>query len=173
MFKNTSSTQEEVTNKFIEEFYKESLGIEDKYLPRGIFSPEGRRKDSESRGSEEKLNKMATELSEKERIILLHKVKKKYKETITDLENRIRELEVDKKEQGASLSHKKVKDNPGQTKKNSSSRRRKMTELRKLMAMNQQVVLKETKDGDNINENKKHVAQIQGSRGDDDSKGSE
>ncbi|POG74679.1 hypothetical protein GLOIN_2v1771116 [Rhizophagus irregularis DAOM 181602=DAOM 197198] len=294
MFKNTSSTQEEVTNKFIEEFYKESLGIEDK---------------------ERELEK--------------------YKETITDLENRIRELEVDKKEQGASLSHKKVKDNPGQTKKNSSSRRRKsrknldtqhysngkitelsdcyncdemdvldeeifecirdvgyvekitewssiflrmfysdltplelskkfgwqavkkivtgnditdgeiirenikkyggffgkvirvikikyillyfnneneimntfyksgmedeigqglqlkdsltdlkilndkiddlflVTELRKLMAMNQQVVLKETKDGDNINENKKHVAQIQGSRGDDDSKGSE
>lgn len=32
MFKNTSSTQEEVTNKFIEEFYKESLGIEDKCL---------------------------------------------------------------------------------------------------------------------------------------------
>ncbi|PKY51313.1 hypothetical protein RhiirA4_532563 [Rhizophagus irregularis] len=66
----------------------------------------------------------------------------KYKETITDLENRIRELEVDvtvkermklekeevriitekfkekKKEQGTSLSHKKVKDNSGQTKKN-------------------------------------------------------
>ncbi|CAB4381677.1 unnamed protein product [Rhizophagus irregularis] len=104
MFKNTSSTQEEVTNKFIEEFYKEYLGIENKCLqlcisfiiqstnedfwavankyldksealPRGIFSLEGRRKDSESRGSEEKLNKMATELSEKERIILLHKVK--------------------------------------------------------------------------------------------------
>ncbi|PKB98604.1 hypothetical protein RhiirA5_383801 [Rhizophagus irregularis] len=96
-----SSTQEEVTNKFIEEFYKEYLGIEDKCLhefyytstnedfwavankyldksealPRGIFSPEGRSKDLESRGSEEKLNKMATELSEKERIILLQKVK--------------------------------------------------------------------------------------------------
>ncbi|PKC72266.1 hypothetical protein RhiirA1_452552 [Rhizophagus irregularis] len=33
-------------------------------------------------------------------------------------------------------------------------------------------VLKETKDGDNINENKKQVVQIQGSRGDDDSEGS-
>ncbi|CAB4436583.1 unnamed protein product [Rhizophagus irregularis] len=34
-------------------------------------------------------------------------------------------------------------------------------------------VLKETKNGDNINENKKRVAQIQGSRGDDDSEGNE
>ncbi|CAB4431255.1 unnamed protein product [Rhizophagus irregularis] len=50
---------------------------------------------------------------------------------------------------------------------------RDVTELRKLMAMNQQVVLKEIKDGDNINENKKRVAQIQGSRGDDDNEGSE
>ncbi|CAB4438288.1 unnamed protein product [Rhizophagus irregularis] len=31
----------------------------------------------------------------------------------------------------------------------------------------------ETKDGDNTNENKKRVAQIQGSRGDDNSEGSE
>ncbi|PKK65008.1 hypothetical protein RhiirC2_786745 [Rhizophagus irregularis] len=209
MFKNTSSTQEEVTNKFIEEFYKEYLGIENKCLqlcisfiiqstnedfwavankyldksealPRGIFS------------LVENLKQTILDLKNREREL------EKYKETITDLEHRIRELEVDKKEQGASLSYKKVKDNPGQTKKNSSSRRRKsqknldtqhysngkitelsdcyncdemdVTELRKLMAMN---VLKETKDGDNINENKKRVAQIQGSRGDDDSEGSE
>ncbi|PKY51312.1 hypothetical protein RhiirA4_468253 [Rhizophagus irregularis] len=34
-------------------------------------------------------------------------------------------------------------------------------------------LLKEIKDGDNTNENKKRVAQIQGSRGDDNSEGSE
>ncbi|PKY50966.1 hypothetical protein RhiirA4_467752 [Rhizophagus irregularis] len=112
MSKNTSSTLEEVTNKFIEEFYKEYLD-KSEALPRGIFSPEGRSKDSESRGSEEKLSKMETELSERtkniasksggrkfKQTILLGlenraRELEKYKETITDLENRIRELEVD------------------------------------------------------------------------------
>ncbi|PKB94774.1 hypothetical protein RhiirA5_438063 [Rhizophagus irregularis] len=56
-----------------------------------------------------------------------------------------------KKEQGTSLSHKKVKDNSGQTKKNFQA----------------------GDEGDNTNENKKRVAQIQGSRGDDNSEGSE
>ncbi|PKB99487.1 hypothetical protein RhiirA5_429607 [Rhizophagus irregularis] len=77
MSKNTSSTQEEVTNKLIEEIYKEYLGIEDN--------------------------------------------------------DRIKEIN------GNEPTGK---------------------------------VLKETKDGDNINENKKQVVQIQGSRGDDDSEGS-
>ncbi|CAB4426288.1 unnamed protein product [Rhizophagus irregularis] len=106
MSKNKSLTQDEVTNKFIEGFYKEYLGIEDKCmhkfyytstnedfwtvankyldkseaLPRGIFPPE-------SRGSEENLNKMATELSEKERIISLQKAEvENLKQTILDLE---------------------------------------------------------------------------------------
>ncbi|PKC55623.1 hypothetical protein RhiirA1_402747 [Rhizophagus irregularis] len=132
-----------------------------------------------------------------------------------------------KKEQGTSLSHKKVKDNSGQTKKNfqagddgnfKSQRiyktrpnnnvseksdneqfydtRDGLTDQKEILndkiddfnKLNEVLsdrikeindnkptgkVLKETKDGDNTNENKKRVAQIQGSRGDDNSEGSE
>ncbi|GBC22105.2 hypothetical protein GLOIN_2v1787298 [Rhizophagus irregularis DAOM 181602=DAOM 197198] len=85
MSKNTSSTQEEVTNKFIEEIYKKYLGIEDK-----------------------RIRELEVDVTVKERM----KLEKEEVRIITE------KFKEKKKEQGTSLSHKKVKNNSGQTKKN-------------------------------------------------------
>ncbi|PKY47141.1 hypothetical protein RhiirA4_462238 [Rhizophagus irregularis] len=174
MSNNTVLTQVTVVNKFIKEFYLEFMDIEKsclqhfyytktvpefrddtakaqldtwEELPIGIYKEADRSKDMRSRELEEMLNQ--------ERIIFLQKEEiEKFKQTITDLESCVRELEVDqKKDNDTSLTNRKVKENSGQTKKNSSRRSRTAGS-------------DEETESAILNVNNKRVASVQGARED-------
>ncbi|PKC55343.1 hypothetical protein RhiirA1_475768 [Rhizophagus irregularis] len=82
--------------------------------------------------------------------------KEGFSSTITDLESLVRELEVDqKKDNDTSLSNRKVKENSGQTKKNSSRRSK--------------TAGSEETESAILNVNNKRVASVQGAREDSDS----